>query len=102
MVGHLHSVRPQGSNPSREEVSWERKGGGRERKQHSAGYRRPSGLAAREKEVEVLSLRAPSRWKELQAATCIHSLHFPTSKLLIGSLQVLVLQTGLPASGDKL
>lgn len=28
VVGHLHSVRPQGSNPSREEVSWERKGGG--------------------------------------------------------------------------
>lgn len=44
---------------------------------------------------------APHRWKGPQAATCIQLPHFPRCALLIGSPQVLVLQTPLSRLGRQ-
>lgn len=44
---------------------------------------------------------APHRWKEAQAAACIQLPHFPRCAQLIGSPQVLVLQTPLSHLGRQ-
>lgn len=58
-------------------------------------------MAPRGFSILALALLPPHRWKEAQAAACIQLPHFPRCAQLIGSPQVLVLQTPLSRLGRQ-